>query len=64
MNLALFTFLIIISIGISTLVAIPIIYLIYWIAQFFKQKSITEQQKNKKDCYTIIKTYNKKIKKI
>ena len=43
--------LIIISIPIALTWTILIFYLIYWIAQFFKQKAITEQQKNKKGKY-------------
>lgn len=51
MDIALLSFLIILSCGVSIVITTTIIYLLYWIAQFFKQKAITEQQKNKKVKY-------------
>ena len=35
----------------SLLLVILFVWLLYWIGQFFKQKAITEQQKNKQGKY-------------
>lgn len=51
MDIALLSLLIILSCIVSIVITTTIIYLLYWIAQFFKQKAITEQQKNKKGEY-------------
>lgn len=49
--IAIITILLIILIPLALAWTTLFFYLIYWIAQFFKQKAITEQQKNKNECY-------------
>lgn len=49
--IALIIFLILLSSTIGIIILTSFIYSLYWIAQFFKQKAITEQQKNKKSKY-------------